>query len=128
MRVPAMLMVVLAGCAATGGDLQDTRDSWSGAVYDDVVARWGHASRHTTLADGGYVYTWQSESTAPRGRLYPSVGIFGGSGGVGVGTGVTFGGGGGELIRCDRTLVFRNGRVAEQTWQGDPAFCESFRR
>jgi hypothetical protein len=32
------------------------------------------------------------------------------------------------LIRCDRTLVFRNGRVAEQTWQGDPAFCESFRR
>ena len=128
MRVPAMLLMVLSGCAATGGDLHETRDSWSGAVYDDVVARWGAADRHTILADGGYVYMWQSEGPPPRARLYPSIGIFGGSGGLGVGTGVAIGGGGGELVHCHRTLVFRNGRVVDQTWQGDPAYCENFRR
>jgi hypothetical protein len=98
-------------------------------VYDDVVSRWGPPNRYTTLSDGGYVYTWESEGMTRGGAIYPSIGVFGGSGGgVGVGTGVTFGGGGGELVRCDRTLTFRNGRVAEQTWQGDPGLCEKFKR
>jgi hypothetical protein len=129
MKRVLMLLLFLPACAATDGDMQGARDTWRGASYDDVVARWGAPNRYTTLSDGGYVYTWESEATAPGGRVYPSIGIFGGSRGIGVGTGVTVGpGGGGELVRCARTLIFRNARVAEQTWQGDPAFCETFRR
>jgi hypothetical protein len=128
MRACLLLLALLSGCAATPGDIQSARDSWHGAQYDEVVARWGAPNRYTTLADGAYVYTWESVSTAPGGRIFPSIGIFGGSGGVGVGTGVTVGPGGGELVRCDRTLIFRDARVAQQTWQGDPAFCESFKR
>lgn len=128
MRASALLLVLAAGCAATGGDMHGAKDTWYGAIYDDVVARWGAPNRYTTLTDGGYVYTWENEATAPGGRIYPSIGLFGGSGGVGIGTGVTIGPGGGELVRCGRTLIFRNGRVAQQTWQGDPGFCESFRR
>ena len=128
MRVCLFFLALLSGCAATPGDIQSARDSWHGASYDEVVARWGAPNRHTTLADGGYVYAWESTGTAPGGRLFPSIGIFGGSGGVGVGTGVTVGPGSGEPVRCDRTLIFRDARVAQQTWQGDPAFCESFKR
>ena len=128
MRRSIVLLVLLAGCATTNGDIQGARDSWNGATYDEVVARWGAPHRYTTLSDGAYVYTWESEGTAPGGRIYPSFGIFGGSGGVGLGTGVTVGGGGGELVRCARTLIFRDARVAQQTWQGDPGFCEKFRR
>jgi hypothetical protein len=123
------LLLSLAGCA-TSGDILGARESWHGALYDEVVSRWGAPSRHTVLADGGYVYTWESEGTVPAGGgFFPSIGIFGGSGGVGVGTGVTLGGGGGgEFARCERTLIFRDGRVAEQTWQGHPEFCSQFRR
>jgi hypothetical protein len=129
MKSLILLLVVLGGCAAPPPDLQPVKNSWHGAVYDDVVSRWGPPNRYTTLSDGAYVYTWESESVSGGGRVYPSFGIFGGSGGgVGVGTGVTFGGGGGELVRCDRTLTFRNGRVAEQIWQGEPGFCATFRR
>jgi len=103
--------------------------TWAGVTYDEVVARWGQPVDHTTLSDGGYVYTWVSETVEPRGRLYPSLSFFGGSGGgIGIGTGVAVGPGGGELVRCSRTLVFRDARVADQTWQGDPAFCDNFRR
>ena len=128
MRRGLLLALLLAGCA-TGGDIQGARDSWQGASYDDVVARWGAPGRYTTLSDGAYVYTWDSEGTSG-GRFYPSIGVgaASGGGGVGIGTGVIFGGGGGDLVRCERTLIFRNGRVADQTWQGDPGFCSNFRR
>lgn len=128
MRAPLVLLVLLAGCATGRSDIHAAKDTWYGALYDDVVSRWGSPHRYTTLSDGGYVYTWENVGTAPGGRIYPSIGFFGGSGGVGFGTGVTTGPGGGELVRCDRTLIFRNGRVAQQTWQGEPAFCEKFKR
>ena len=103
--------------------------TWAGVTYDDVVARWGQPTYYTTLSDGGSVYTWVSENVEPRGAVYPSLSFFGGSGdGVGIGTGVAVEPGGGEIVSCGRTLVFRDGRVADQTWQGDPAFCDSFRR
>src|SRR6185436_11814685 len=108
MRAIALVTALLAGCAATGGDIQGARDSWNGAGYDEVVSRWGAPNRHTTMSDGGYVYTWESEGTSSSGRIVPSVGLFGGSGGgVAFGTGVTFGGGGGDLVRCERTLIFK---------------------
>ena len=53
----------------------------------------------------------------------------GGSVGVGVG-GVIFGPGTSTSgpVRCDRTLVFREGRVADENWAGDPEFCSRFAR
>ena len=128
MRTLALAVLLVAGCATTPGDVTGARNSWHGAHYDEVVSRWGPPSNHTTLSDGRDVYSWDSESVAPRGRIYPSIGIFGGSGGFGIGTGIGVGPGGGELVRCNRMLVFREARVVEQMWQGDSGFCESFRR
>ncbi|HEV7800037.1 MAG TPA: hypothetical protein VGP15_03075 [Burkholderiales bacterium] len=129
----AILMLLLAACASTPtGDVPSARSSWQGATYDEVVASWGTPVRSTKMSDGRDVYTWVSESvTGSRSAaFFPSLGIFGGNGGVGFGTGVTMapGGGGSELVRCERTLIFQNGRVAEQTWQGPPDYCTSFRR
>ena len=131
MRLIAIFLVVLAaGCASTPeGDTNAARSSWHGASYDDVVRSWGAPMRSTRMTDWRDVYTWVSETVAPRHAFFPSLGIFGGSGGVGFGTGVTMGaGGGGELTRCERTMIFQGGRVVEQTWNGPSDFCASFRR
>jgi hypothetical protein len=129
MRVIAAVMLVFAtGCANFERDASDARASWSGATYDQVVLQWGTPVRSTSLADGRDAYTWISEGAVSRGALWPSIGIFGGSGGVGIGTGVTVAPSGGELVRCERTLVFRNGRVVEQNWQGPAEYCSTFRR
>ena len=100
--------------------------SWHGASYDEVLMRWGTPNDHTALVDGSYVYTWHSQAVQP--RAGPSIGIFGGSRGFGIGTSVGLGAGGGVPVRCNRMLVFRDARVAEQTWDGDPGFCYNFRR
>jgi hypothetical protein len=123
----AALASALAGCAALGGGVEVARDSWMGAHFDDVVARWGAPARHATLADGRGAYTW--ESTRPGGYFLPgSVGIYGSSGGgVGVALGLPGTGGGGHQ-RCERTLIFTGDRVVEQTWLGPSAFCRTFRR
>ena len=47
-------------------------------------------------------------------------------GGVGVGAGFPFGQP--PPVRCERTLIFRDGRVSEQTWTGAPEYCASFGR
>jgi len=117
-----------AGCAAVGGNSDAARDSWRGATYDEVVSRWGAPTRSTTLTDGRPAHTGISESTSSRGSFYPSIGIFGGSGGVGVGTSVTAGPGSYEQVRCERTLIFRIGRVVEQHWVGSADDCNEFRR
>lgn len=123
-----VVLIALAGCANLERDLSEAKSSWLGATYDEVVLRWGSPARSTRLSEDRYAYTWLSEGSVSRGTLWPSIGIFGGSGGVGVGTGVTVMPGGGELARCERTLVFRDGRVVEQTWQGSAEYCASFRR
>ena len=130
MRSILAIFLILAGCASTApGDVTAARSSWHGATYDDVVRSWGVPVRSTKLQDGRDVYTWVSETVAPRAAFWPSLGIFGGSGGgVGFGTGVTVGPGGGELQHCERTLIFQNGRVVDQNWQGASDFCSSFRR
>jgi hypothetical protein len=131
MRLLVLLAVLVAGCASTPDvDVTAARSSWQGATYDEVVASWGIPVRSTKLSDGRDVYTWLSESVASRAAIFPSIGIFGGSGGggVGFGTGVAVGPGGGEFLRCERTLFFQNGRVVEQTWQGPDDYCSSFRR
>ena len=133
MRSMGVLLFLLAGCASTPGgtgNVTAARTSWQGASYEDVVRSWGAPARSTKLPDGRDAHTWVSESVASsRGSFWPSIGIFGGSGGVGFGTGVTMGPGyGGELQRCERTVFFENGRAVDQTWQGPADFCSSFRR
>ncbi len=124
---------LLAACATTA-DIEKAKTTWHGATYDEVVARWGVPARQTKLSDGADVYTWVSEGGGGGMASGSSVGVFGGSGGGGSGIGIGIGlplpgmGGGGAPERCERTLVFRNGRVADQNWQGSPRFCEGFRR
>ncbi|MBI3043777.1 MAG: hypothetical protein HYY78_13245 [Betaproteobacteria bacterium] len=123
----ALFALVLAGCATLGGDVEDAKRSWHGARYEEVVLRWGEPARHATLADGRDNYTWVSEGTS---GVFPgSVIVFGGSGGAGVGAVFGLPGmGGGEPQRCERTLTFKDGRVVEQTWLGQTAFCSQFRK
>jgi hypothetical protein len=129
MRIATLMVALLAGCAAPGGELTEARGGWDGATYDEVVLRWGTPVRSTKLTDGRNVYTWVSESVGSRGSVHPSIGISGGSGGgIGIGTGIMFGSGGGEPVRCERTLVFKAGRVDEQNWQGPAEYCRSFAR
>ncbi|HZT63616.1 MAG TPA: hypothetical protein VFA36_10810 [Burkholderiales bacterium] len=124
----ALLILLLAGCAGPGENI-GTDSGWNGATYDEVVRAWGTPARSTKLTDGSNVYTWVSDGAGTRGRVSPSVGIgIGSGGGVGIGTGVTFGSGGGEAVRCERTLIFREGRVAEQNWQGPTEYCGTFKR
>jgi hypothetical protein len=129
MRFAALFVVLLAGCAAPGGELTEARDSWDGATYDEIVLRWGAPARSTKLTDGRDVYTWVSERAGSRGGSSVGFGIGGGSGGgIGIGTGIIFGSGGGESVRCERTLIFKDGRVGEQNWQGPAEYCKSFGR
>ena|SRR5688572_2303746 len=131
----AMLMAGFLAACATTADIDGAKGTWNGATYDEVVSRWGTPVRQTSLTDGSQVYTWVTEaSSGGGGGTYGSVGVFGGSGGIGRGVGVGvglplpgfgMGGGGGEIVRCERTLTFRNGRVAEQLWQGEPRLCST---
>ena len=128
MKAISLVLILLAGCASTAADVGAARNDWFGARYDEVVSRWGTPVRSTPLSDGRLAYTWVSEGQAPGGSFFPSIGIFGGSGGVGVGIGTGVAVGGGEWARCERTLFFRDGLVVEQMWQGPPAYCGTFRR
>jgi hypothetical protein len=130
MRVATLVVVLFAGCAAPGGELTEATGSWDGATYDEVVLRWGTPARSTKLSDGRDVYTWVSDSVGSRGSSSVGFGIGGGrGGGVSIGTGIMFGSGGGEPVaRCERSLIFKAGRVDEQTWQGPAEYCRSFGR
>ena len=53
----------------------------------------------------------------------------GGRGSTGVGVGMsTPVGAGSPPDRCERTLVFENARVVEQSWVGPPSMCAEFKR
>jgi hypothetical protein len=111
------------------GDYATTREAWLGATYEEVVTAWGAPTRGTALNDGRLVYTWYSQGTAGRTSVWPSISVGAGSGyGVGVGVGVTAGTSRDVTVSCERTLIFRDGRVAEQTWRGPGDFCATFRR
>ena len=127
MKFATLVFVLLAGCAAPGG-IGEATASWDGATYDEVVLRWGAPARSTKLTDGRNVYTWVSESAGSRGSSAVGFGIGSGGGGIGIGTGIMFGSGGGEAVRCERTLIFKAGRVDEQNWQGPAEYCRTFAR
>lgn len=123
------LSLGLGGCASLFEPYVSAADTWNGATYEEVVTRWGTPVRSTSFNDGRMVYTWVSEGTISAGGVWPSVGISGGRrGGIGVGVGVGMGAGRLLQVSCERTLIFANGRVNEQTWQGPPEFCDAFRK
>jgi hypothetical protein len=133
-RLPGSILIfcLIAGCATTA-DIDTAKGTWHGATYDQVVAAWGTPVRQTSLSDGAQVYTWMTEAGSGYSGTYGSVGVAGGSGGgrvagIGISLPLPGMGGGGELVRCERTLTFRNGRVADQLWQGDPRLCSTLGR
>mgnify|MGYP007062753302 FL=1 len=85
--------------------------------------------RSTSFSDGRLVYTWYSEGMVPRSSVWPSIGVSAGSGmGVGIGVGVSAGASRDVQVSCERTLIFKDRRVVDQTWQGPADFCSAFRR
>jgi hypothetical protein len=122
-------LLVLAGCAAAPPGVPEAKQSWQGASYDTVVARWGQPTRGETLPDGREQRTWISEFRRPRGAIFPSFGIGIGGGNVGVGVGVAGAGVpvGEDVQTCERTLVFADGKVVDQTWTGNESFCATLR-
>ena len=75
MRLAALAILLLAGCATLEEEAAQVRDAWQGAFYDDVVKRWGAPNRSATLQDGSQVHTWVSESQASYGSSGPTVGV-----------------------------------------------------
>lgn len=128
MRIPPLILVILAGCATTA-DVENAKNSWQGARHDDVVARWGPPNREAILADGRIAATWVAEGGY--GGVPASVGVFGSSGGGGIGVQIGLPGMGGGYVepqRCERTLIFKSDVVVEQSWFGQSAMCRQFRR
>ena len=104
----ALMALAAAACASTdGSELAAARDSWRGATYDQVLMAWGTPSHSAKDS-----HTWLSDHSVPRAQ----------SSGGGVG-GMIY-----PAARCDRTLAFRDGRVVDGQWSGDPAFCQSYAR
>jgi hypothetical protein len=101
----ALAASVIAACASTD-EFAAARESWRGATYDQVVMAWGTPSQSSVDS-----HTWLSDDSAPRVQ---------GSGGVG---GMIY-----AAARCDRTLAFRDGRVVDERWAGDPEYCKRFVR
>lgn len=130
-RYPIAFAILLASCA-TAQDVDHAKESWQGATYEDLLRAWGAPARSTTTADGRYWYTWVTESYAqPQSSVGVGVGGFriGGGGGTGVGVGVGMPVGSPEPpARCERTMVFKDGVVVEQIWQGPPSMCSDFKR
>lgn len=130
MRRAALIAILIGGCATFGGDVEDAKKSWQGARQDEVVQQWGAPNRQTTLSDGRQAHTWVAEGVTG-GSSPVSIGVFGGSSGssaAGVGGIFGLGSGSTEPQRCERTLVFDNQRVVEQTWLGPPSFCSAFKK
>lgn len=102
----ALAASAVAACASVDDELAAARQSWRGATYDQVLMAWGapsHSARDS--------HTWLSGD----GRIQHS------GGGAG---GVIFA----APARCDRTLAFRDGRVVDERWAGDPAACRLYAR
>jgi len=99
----------IAGCAVDN-ELSAARDAWRGATYEQVVAAWGPPAQSAKDS-----HTWSTEDrpSAPMQRS-------------GEGAGSVLFSAERTGAKCDRTLAFREGRVREATWSGDPAFCKRF--
>lgn len=98
----------VVACASVDDELAVARQSWRGATYDQVLMAWGAPSQSSVDS-----HTWLSGDSR---QIQQSTG--GGAGGV------IFA----APARCDRTLAFREGRVVDERWVGDPAACRLYAR
>jgi hypothetical protein len=129
--VTVALAALVAACA-TAEKMDEARDSWRGASYEEVLRAWGAPTRSTKTADGRDWHTWVTESGPQQGS---SVGFGIGGMSVGRGSGVGVGVGMGVPVgsppppeRCERTLVFADNKVLETHWNGPPSMCVDFKR
>jgi len=129
-HIVVALVAVLAACA-TAQDVEKAKGSWQGATYEEVLRAWGAPARSTTTTDGRYWYTWETVSVAqPSSSVGFSIGgmRIGGGGGAGVGVGTSVPVGSPPAPEsCQRTLIFQNGVVVDQAWQGPPSMCAEFK-
>lgn len=128
-RSICLALLLLTGCAT---DPAKVREPWYDATYDEVAARWGKPLASSKDAEGADVHLWRSEAPSSSGSsVGVGFGIFRGGGNVGIGAGtgvsVPVGPAPAPLV-CERRMTFRDGRVADQEWIGDPHYCESFKR
>lgn len=106
----ALALGALGACASQptqDQELTAALHSWRGATYDEVVMAWGTPSQ-----SGKDSHTWLSDDTVLR-TTRPG----GGAGGVLY-----------AAARCDRTLAFRDGRVVDGRWSGEPSYCRQYAR
>ena len=122
------LAALLAACA-TKADVEKARDSWQGASYEEVLRVWGAPNRSTKTQDGRDWHTWVVESYPQGGSSvgFGMGGMVGRGGGVGVGIGMPIGSPP-PPERCERTLVFADGKVVDQIWNGPPSLCAPLKR
>jgi len=130
MNRPICLGLLLLSACAT--DPAEVREPWYGATYEQVAAIWGKPLASSKDADGVEMHVWRSEAPSSAGSSVSfGFGGFRGSGnvGVGAGTGVTVPvGPAAPPLVCERRMFFRDGQVVDQAWDGDPRYCESFKR
>src|SRR5262245_19293447 len=116
--------LLLAACAT---DPAEVKESWDGAMYQEVAAIWGQPAASSKDAEGVEMHVWRNEAPSGAGSTM-SIG-FGsvrgmGNVGVGVGTGVTVPVGPPPApLVCERRMFFRDGQVVDQDWNGDPRYC-----
>src|SRR5689334_14401833 len=72
-----LALAFIAGCG-TLADVEKAKQSWQGASYDEVVARWGQPTSQSQPTKDMQTYDWVSEHFSGGGS---SVGAWGGSGG-----------------------------------------------
>jgi hypothetical protein len=130
--LPAPIIAVLLGLAGCATDVVEVRKSWYGATYEDVARAWGKPTASTTFPDGRQEHVWLTETPSHSGSsIGVGFGIFRGGGdvSVGAGTGVSVPVGGPSAPhRCERRMVFRDNAVVDQVWNGDPGYCNIYRR
>ena len=128
MRSLLLGLLLLAGCAT---DPAAVSDPWYGATYEEVARIWGPPLASSKDTDGVEMHVWRSEAPSGAGSTMSfGVGVFRGGGNVGIGTGtgvtVPVGPAPPPLV-CERRMIFRDGQVVDQVWNGDPRYCESFK-
>jgi hypothetical protein len=124
----ALLLLMLAACA----NIAEDRATWYGATPEEVRAAWGAPASTSKLPDGAEVQTWVNETPSSSGTsVGVGFGIFRSSGnvGVGVGTGVSVPvGGPPPPLRCERRMTFREGKVFDVQFTGEPRACSGYQR
>ena len=129
-RSICLALLLLAGCATDPAKL---RAPWYDATYDEVAARWGKPLASSKDAGGSEMHLWRSEAPSSSGGssvgMGFGIGSIGRGVGIGVGTGISVPVGPAPApLVCERRITFRDGRVADQEWTGDPHYCETFKR